>query len=166
MHEKVLSHIPGPIAKPAREKWITEGTAGSTQPGYEVTGMQSTISGSPPHDSSANRNQEGTAPYSSAPVVLRPAYPGPARGQEAGEPTRPPVPHALASEIRLSGDGIAGIHIRRSRDDILGFLVRRCRDGVSCVTWSRPCGWTGRAGRGCTRCAGRGSPGRTDFRWT
>ncbi len=72
--EKVFSHIPGPVTGLAREKRIAEGTAGPIQPGYEVTGMQSTISGSPPHESSANRNHEGTATYSSAPVVLRPAY--------------------------------------------------------------------------------------------
>jgi len=121
--EKVLSHIPGPAAGLAREKRIAEGTAG--QPGYGVTGMQSTISGSPPHESSANRNQEGTATYSSAPVVLRPAYPGPDRGQQAktaGESTRPPVPHALPPEIRRPG---------------VVFCV---------VTWSRRCGWIGRAG--------------------
>ena len=124
--EKVLSHIPGPAAGLAREKRIAEGTAGSIQPGYEVTGMQSTISGSPPHESSANRNQEGTATYSSAPVVLRPAYMG-GQAMTAGESTRPPVSHALLPEIP------------RSREALAGIQIRRCRDGVSCVTWSRRC---------------------------
>jgi hypothetical protein len=76
--------------------------------------MQSIISGSPPHESSANRNQEGTARYSSAPVVLRPAGMG-QRAMTAGESTRPPAPHTLASEIRRSGDAIAGIHDRRAK---------------------------------------------------
>jgi len=124
--EKVLSHIPGPVTGLAREKRIAEGTAGPIQPGYEVTGMQSTISGSPPHESSANRNQEGTATYSSAPVVLRPAYMG-GQAMTAGESTRPPVSHALLPEIP------------RSREALAGFQIRRCRDGVSCVTWSRRC---------------------------
>jgi len=57
--EKVLSHIPGPVAKPAREKWIAWGTAGSTQPGYEVTGMQSTISGSPRRNPAPTGTRKG-----------------------------------------------------------------------------------------------------------
>ena len=100
--EKVLSHIPGPVTGLAREKRIAEGTAGPLQPGYEVTGMQSTISDSPPHESSANRNHEGTATYSSAPVVLRPAYMG-GQAKTAGESTRPPVPGTTSAWTFPSG---------------------------------------------------------------
>ncbi|MDD5685438.1 MAG: hypothetical protein PHR63_06830 [Methanoregulaceae archaeon] len=103
--EKVLSHIPGPAAGLAREKRIAEGTAGSIQPGYEVTGMQSTISGSPPHESSANRNQEGTATYSSAPVVLRPAYMG-GQVMTAGESTSTPVPGTTSAWTFPSGSPV------------------------------------------------------------
>jgi len=37
--------------------------------------MQSIISGSPPQESCANKNPEGTATYSSARIILRPAAP-------------------------------------------------------------------------------------------
>ena len=103
--EKVLSHIPGPVTGLAREKRIAEGTAGPLQPGYEVTGMQSTISGSPPHESSANRNQEGTATYSSAPVVLRPAYMG-GQVMTAGESTSTPVPGTTSAWTFPSGSPV------------------------------------------------------------